>query len=71
MIVFKRCFHSFATKKLLGKYLIYTNTITCGGLMGLGDIIQQEIELRKKIHRDGVFNWTRTGMTTYSKILVN
>lgn len=64
MIIFKRCFHAFATNKLLGKYLIYTNTITCGGLMGLGDVIQQEIELHKKIHRDGVFNWTRTAHMT-------
>lgn len=29
---------------LFEKHLLLTNTVTCGGLMFLGDLIQQEIE---------------------------
>lgn len=53
-------------KKVFSKYLVVTNTITCGCLLGTGDIITQNIEQRfmerKKDGDGGVkINWHRTG----------
>lgn len=53
-------------KKLFTKYLVVTNTITCGCLLGTGDLITQNIEQRfmhrKKEDEEGVvINWHRTG----------
>ncbi|XP_018335606.1 mpv17-like protein 2 [Agrilus planipennis] len=46
--------------KAFGKYLLATNTISCGVLMLGGDIIQQEIEYRQgKLKKR--YNWLRVG----------
>ena len=50
--------------RLFSKYLLVTNTLTCGGLLAIGDVVTQKIErldieegsLKKKKH-----NWPRTG----------
>lgn len=47
-------------RSLFGKYLIFTNTISSGILMGVGDLIQQEIEFRQKILPQR-YEWDRTG----------
>ncbi|XP_069703418.1 mpv17-like protein 2 isoform X2 [Periplaneta americana] len=46
--------------RIFGKYLLLTNTISCGVLMAAGDIIQQEIE-RHGSHKNKSFDWKRTG----------
>lgn len=65
--MFKKIFYSSLKKKFavavsnaFGKYLLVTNTVTCGGLMFLGDIFQQEIEYQRKLlpHR---YDWGRLG----------
>lgn len=47
-------------RSLFGKYLIFTNTISSGILMGVGDLIQQEIEFRQKILPQR-YEWDRVG----------
>lgn len=50
--------------RLFSKYLLVTNTLTCGGLLAVGDVVTQKIErldieegsLKQKKH-----NWPRTG----------
>ena len=50
--------------RLFSKYLLVTNTLTCGGLLAVGDLVTQKIErldieegsLKQKKH-----NWPRTG----------
>ena len=53
-------------KKLFGKYLLLTNTVSAGLLMVAGDLAAQEIEFRsgrKEAAKDGRhhFDWTRVG----------
>lgn len=38
-----------AIKSAFGKYLLLTNTVSSGVLMGLGDLIQQEIEFQRSV----------------------
>nr|XP_020467657.1 mpv17-like protein 2 [Monopterus albus] len=42
-----------------GRYLLFTNTLSCGGMLALGDVLQQTWE----IHKDPghVRQWRRTG----------
>lgn len=42
-----------------GRYLLLTNTLSGGGMLGLGDIIQQSWEIHKEPGR--VRDWKRTG----------
>nr|CAD7410345.1 unnamed protein product [Timema cristinae] len=46
--------------KAFGKYLYLTNTITCGVLMGAGDIVQQKIETYNSLKKDSKFDWHRS-----------
>ncbi|RZF44263.1 hypothetical protein LSTR_LSTR006813 [Laodelphax striatellus] len=46
-------------KKAFSKYLVATNVITSGLLMGIGDAAEQEIEIRREIHPTGTFDWVR------------
>lgn len=45
---------------LFGKYLLATNTITCGVLMVAGDCMSQEIEYRNA-KQEKRFDFTRSG----------
>lgn len=49
-------------KKLFGKYLLFTNTLSAGLLMVAGDLTAQEIELRAKIKEAQGYDWKRVGM---------
>ena len=49
-------------RKLFGKYLLLTNTISAGLLMVAGDLAAQEIEFRaNKKNRKQHVDWTRVG----------
>ena len=54
--------------KLFTRYLLVTNTLTCGGLLAVGDVVTQRIEWLdvedegKKKH-----NWGRTGTIIIKK----
>ncbi|PSN54721.1 hypothetical protein C0J52_04865 [Blattella germanica] len=47
-------------KTIFGKYLLVTNTVSCGLLMATGDTIQQNIE-KYRAHKSKPFDWKRTG----------
>lgn len=52
--------------KMFGKHLLVTNTIASTCIMGIGDILQQQIELRfgdSKKH-----DWKRTGIVINNKL---
>ncbi|KAM9832159.1 mpv17-like protein 2 [Neosynchiropus ocellatus] len=50
----------FSWRRLLqGRYLLLTNTLSCGGMLALGDVLQQSREIHKKQSR--VRDWSRTG----------
>ncbi|XP_029005017.1 mpv17-like protein 2 [Betta splendens] len=42
-----------------GRYLLFTNTLSGGGLLALADVLQQTREIRR--HPDKVREWSRTG----------
>uniref|UniRef100_H3CXV8 MPV17 mitochondrial inner membrane protein like 2 n=1 Tax=Tetraodon nigroviridis TaxID=99883 RepID=H3CXV8_TETNG len=42
-----------------GRYLLLTNTVTCGGMLALGDCVQQTWEIYKDPSK--VRSWKRTG----------
>ena len=46
-------------RKAFGQHLFLTNTVSCGGLLTLGDVIQQSIEIHFLDSKHG-FNWRRT-----------
>lgn len=46
---------------LLKKNLLLTNSITSGGFMAMGDLIQQEIEVQSKILPTR-YDWARAGI---------
>eukprot|EP00090_Calanus_glacialis_P023396 TRINITY_DN36104_c0_g1_i1.p1 TRINITY_DN36104_c0_g1~~TRINITY_DN36104_c0_g1_i1.p1 ORF type:complete len:184 (-),score=49.99 TRINITY_DN36104_c0_g1_i1:74-625(-) len=43
------------------KHLLATNIVASGGLLLLGDVIQQNIELYKGLHTKGSYDWNRSG----------
>lgn len=45
--------------KVFGKYLLTTNVVTSGILMGVGDAVEQVIELEMNKHPTGKFDWRR------------
>lgn len=45
--------------RLFGKYLWLTNTVSSGGLLAVGDVIQQRIEYIRGINPS--YDWRRTG----------
>ncbi|KAL3869288.1 hypothetical protein ACJMK2_041990 [Sinanodonta woodiana] len=49
-------------EKLFSKYLIVTNTISCGSLLAIGDVITQKVEQMDTGERKK-HNWHRTGMS--------
>ncbi|KAG8302909.1 mpv17-like protein 2 isoform X1 [Homalodisca vitripennis] len=55
-----RQLHDFTHKKLLGKYLFLTNTISSGILMAVGDGVQQQIEFYRNVHKSEKYDWIRT-----------
>lgn len=46
-----------------GRMLLLTNTVSSGGLLAVGDGIQQYVERRRKLRIN--HDWSRTGMYTY------
>ncbi|KAJ9600394.1 hypothetical protein L9F63_009322 [Diploptera punctata] len=46
---------------VFGKYLFWTNTLSCGILMASGDLIQQEIERYYGAYKNKHYDWKRTG----------
>lgn len=46
--------------QLFTRHLFFTNTISCGVLFAAGDGIQQTIELKRKVHATGNYDWKRT-----------
>lgn len=46
--------------RAFGKYLLLTNTLTCGLLMFIGDIVQQEIEYQRNMLPKR-YDWNRIG----------
>ncbi|KAF2880301.1 hypothetical protein ILUMI_25878 [Ignelater luminosus] len=47
-----------------GKYLLFTNTWTSGSLMGIGDLIEQEIEYQRKVIPKR-YDWARSGRMSF------
>ncbi len=56
--VLQRC-RSFARKSFSSKYLIWTNTITSGVLLCVGDAIEQKVELSRGLAK--TYDYRRTG----------
>ena len=50
-----------AVGKLFGKYLLLTNTVSCGGLLAIGDAITQKIEHIGHDPATFKYDWPRTG----------
>ena len=51
---------------LFGRYLLATNTVSSGVLMGLGDVIIQKLEkVKSKEAAAQQHDWVRTGTFTY------
>lgn len=46
---------------LFSKYLLLTNTVSCGGLLAIGDAITQKIEHGKRDPATFKYDWPRTG----------
>lgn len=52
-----------SVKSAFGKYLLATNVISSGVLLGLGDLVQQEFEYRSKLLPKR-YDYARAGMHT-------
>lgn len=47
--------------RMFGRYLWVTNTVSCGGLLALGDGIQQHLEHARGVGTSPNYDWKRTG----------
>lgn len=47
-------------KNLFKRYLFWTNTVSCGILLGAGDAIQQNIEFQRGVNYTEKYDWNRT-----------
>lgn len=64
---------SAVLKQLFSKYLIITNTVTSGTLLGLGDVITQGLEAEYASRAGNVahqFDIHRTGICTSASVIV-
>ena len=48
-------------KTTFGRHLLLTNTLSSGGLLFVGDFLQQKNELRSGVHASHKFDWARSG----------
>ncbi|XP_065579353.1 mpv17-like protein 2 [Artemia franciscana] len=55
---------SKSMRLMFGKYLLITNTVSAGGLLGLGDAIEQGIERVQGLHKGVPFDWERVSKMT-------
>ena len=46
-------------KLMFGRYLLLTNTASCGGLLGVGDLATQSLEKWTGVKEK--YDWRRTG----------
>lgn len=46
---------------MFGRYLWVTNTVSCGGMLAIGDCIQQQLEHVRGVGTDPNYDWKRTG----------
>ncbi|EAT48276.1 AAEL000666-PA [Aedes aegypti] len=51
-------------KRLFGRYLLVTNTISSGLLMMLGDVVAQKIEMKRDGSKQRELDWYRLGCMT-------
>ena len=48
-----------AAKLMFGRYLLVTNTVSCGALLGVGDVATQSLE--RWAGMTDSYDWSRTG----------
>ena len=57
--------HWISPMNLLSRFFVrhplLANTVSSGGLLAVGDAIQQGIEFRRGVHKETRYNWRRTG----------
>lgn len=52
----------FPLRRVFGRHLLLTNTVSCGVFLATGDLIQQSVEIKRRLHgAGGRYDWRRTG----------